>query len=54
MRADGSAVLLIDDDEPLLERVRAGQTAVMLELADRAAVDLREPVRGLLWITGWL
>jgi hypothetical protein len=26
----------------------------MLELADRAPVDLREPVRGLLWITGWL
>ena len=54
VRADGSAVLLLDDDEPLLERVRSGQTAVMLELADRAPVDLREPVRGLLWITGWL
>ena len=54
VRADGSAVLLLDDDEPLLERVRGGQTAVMLELADRAPVDLREPVRGLLWITGWL
>jgi hypothetical protein len=54
VRADGSAVLLLDDDEPLLDRVRGGQTAVMLELADRAAVDLREPVRGLLWITGWL
>jgi hypothetical protein len=26
----------------------------MLELADRAPVRLREPVRGLLWITGWL
>jgi len=54
VRADGSAVLLLDDDDPLLERVRGGQTAVMLELADRAPVDLREPVRGLLWITGWL
>jgi hypothetical protein len=55
VRADGSAVLLLDDDEQLLERVRTGrQTAVMLELADRAAVDLRESVRGLLWITGWL
>jgi len=54
VRADGSAVLLLDDDEPLLERVRSGQTAVMLELTDRAPVDLREPVRGLLWITGWL
>jgi len=54
VRADGSAVLLLADDEPLLARVRAGQPAVMLELTDRAAVDLREPVRGLLWITGWL
>jgi hypothetical protein len=26
----------------------------MLELADHAPVDLREPVRGLLWITGRL
>ena len=54
VRADGSAVLLLADDDPLLDRVRGGQTAVMLELADRAPVDLREPVRGLLWITGWL
>jgi hypothetical protein len=57
VRADGSAVLLLADDEPLLGRLRAagrGELAVMLELADRAPVDLREPVRGLLWITGWL
>ena len=55
VRADGSAILLLADDEPLLERVRADrQPAVMLELTDRAPVDLREPVRGLLWITGWL
>ncbi len=66
VRADGSAVLLLPDDEPLLRRLRpgggrgpgglpaVGETAVMLELTDRAAVDLREPVRGLLWISGWL
>ncbi len=66
VRADGSAVLLLADDEPLLGRLRTvparppgggsseGRVAVMLELADRAPVDLREPVRGLLWITGWL
>jgi Protein of unknown function (DUF2470) len=55
VRADGSGVLLLDDEEPLLERLR-GEDGVpaMLELADRAPVDLREPVRGLLWITGWL
>lgn len=54
VRADGSAVLLLADDEPMLDRVRGGQPAVMLELADHAPVELREPVRGLLWITGWL
>jgi hypothetical protein len=26
----------------------------MLELSDVALVTMREPVRGLLWITGWL
>jgi hypothetical protein len=64
VHADGSAVLLLADDEPLLDRARtggqgwgpvfdrtversheavppAGRTAVMLELADRAPVDLR-------------
>ena len=30
VRADGSAVLLLADDEPLLARVRGGDTAVML------------------------
>jgi hypothetical protein len=55
VHADGSAVLLLADDEPVLERVaRQGELAVMLELADTAPVDLREPVRGLLWITGHL
>ena len=48
-------MLLLADDEPLLERLRgAGDVPAMLELADRAPVGLREPVRGLLWITGWL
>lgn len=55
VHADGSAVLLLADDEPVLERVTLeGELAVMLELADAAPVDLREPVRGLLWITGHL
>ncbi len=57
VRADGSAVLLLDDDEPVLDAIRAapgGEFAAMLELADQAPVDLREPVRGLLWITGRL
>jgi len=55
--ADGSAVLLLDDHCALVEQARLdprGEVAVMLELADHAAVDLREPVRALLWVTGWL
>ncbi len=59
VHADGSAVLLLADDEPVLRRLHDDQgpgdeLAVMLELADPAPVDLREPVRGLLWITGRL
>lgn len=57
VRADGSTAMLLDDGDPLLDRVReAGSAghAVMLELTDRAPVDLREPVRALLWITGTL
>lgn len=53
VHADGSAELLLADDEPVLQRVH-GELTVMLELADSAPVDLREPVRGLLWITGRL
>jgi len=51
VHADGSATLLLADDEPLLARI-TGEPSAMLELADPAPVDLREPVRGLLWITG--
>jgi hypothetical protein len=57
VRADGSALLLLDASEPLLDRVEdapRGELPVMLELTDRAPVELREPVRGVLWITGWL
>ncbi|MDT7581668.1 MAG: hypothetical protein QOK35_2932, partial [Pseudonocardiales bacterium] len=42
VRADGSAVLLLADDEPLLERLRnGGRAPVMLQLADHAPVELR-------------
>ncbi|GEL16459.1 DUF2470 domain-containing protein [Pseudonocardia asaccharolytica] len=55
--ADGSATLLLDDNAPLLEQIRRaarGELPVMLEVTDRAPVELRQPVRGLLWISGWL
>jgi hypothetical protein len=57
VQADGSATLLLADGEPALDRIRGAARAelpAMLELTDPAPVDLREPVRGLLWITGWL
>lgn len=47
----GSVSVLLADGHPLLD---CDEVAVMLELADQAPIELREPVRGLLWITGWL
>ena len=54
VHASGSVSLLLADDHPLVERAAEAEVAVMFELTDCAPVDLREPVRGLLWITGWL
>jgi hypothetical protein len=54
---DGTVTLLLADHHPLVRaanRTARGDLAAMVELADRAPVALREPVRGLLWITGWL
>jgi hypothetical protein len=54
---DGTATLLVPDDDPLIRCVRGGPRSglpAMLELTDTAPVALREPVRGLLWISGWL
>jgi hypothetical protein len=54
---DGTATLLVPDDHPLIRCVRGGPRSglpAMLELTDTAPVALREPVRGLLWISGWL
>jgi hypothetical protein len=50
VHADGTVTALLADDHEL---VRA-ETAAMAEIVDLAPVPLREPVRGLLWITGWL
>lgn len=57
VHASGSVSVLLPDDHDLVHATGAAgraEVAVMLELTDRAPVDLREPIRGLLWITGWL
>ncbi|MGH3671724.1 MAG: DUF2470 domain-containing protein [Pseudonocardiaceae bacterium] len=54
---DGSTVLLLPAAHPLVcavERGRCGELSAMIELTDSAPVALRRPVRGLLWITGWV
>jgi hypothetical protein len=57
MDPDGAATLLLPTDHELMTCVREGPRSglpAMLELTDTAPVALREPVRGLLWISGWL
>ncbi|MGH3897748.1 MAG: hypothetical protein ACRDTA_05725 [Pseudonocardiaceae bacterium] len=57
MHPNGSTVLLLPADHPLagqVELAARGEVSAMLELTDTAPVALRRPVRGLLWITGWL
>ncbi|TQM81847.1 uncharacterized protein DUF2470 [Saccharothrix saharensis] len=51
---DGEATIVLPDEHPLVEAARRSELTAMLEVADQAPVALREPVRGLLWITGWL
>ncbi|SFA83738.1 Protein of unknown function [Amycolatopsis marina] len=57
VHASGSVSVLLPDEHDLVRATGAAgraEVAVMLELTDRAPVELREPIRGLLWITGWL
>lgn len=52
---NGEALLLLPDDCELVEWARLGPepgVTLLLELTDQAPVSLREPVRGLMWITG--
>jgi hypothetical protein len=49
VHADGSATVLLPDDQ-----VDSEPATTMVEIVDLAPVPLREPVRGLLWITGRL
>ncbi|WP_197319457.1 DUF2470 domain-containing protein [Saccharomonospora sp. NB11] len=44
-------------DDPLAVGLRgeaSAELAVTLEITDQSPVSLRQPVRGLLWLTGWL
>ncbi|OLF10741.1 DUF2470 domain-containing protein [Actinophytocola xanthii] len=46
---DASVSVLLPDDHPL---ATGAPVITMVEMVDMAPVPLREPVRGLLWITG--
>lgn len=53
----GDTVLLVDSSSLLVRTCSStarGELPAMLEITDQAPVKLREPVRGLLWVTGWL
>lgn len=57
VHVSGSVSVLLPDEHAMVRACREtdrGELAVMFELADQAPVELREPIRGLLWITGWL
>lgn len=57
VHSDGTATLLLDDDHPFVSMAwqsPRGEFAAVLEITDATPVRMREPVRGLLWLTGWV
>jgi hypothetical protein len=57
IHGDGAATILLANNHPLVDAARdsdRGEHVAMLEVADPTPVRLRESVRGLLWLTGWL
>lgn len=55
--AGGDTLVVLPEEHELVAATRAvprRELPAMVELADHAPVSLRQPVRGLLWITGWL
>ncbi|MHA6801871.1 DUF2470 domain-containing protein [Salinifilum ghardaiensis] len=57
VHADGTATVLLDDDHAFVDLARRSprrEVGAVLEITDSAPVPVREPVRGLLWLTGWV
>ncbi len=57
LHEDGSVTVLLAQDHPFVAALAGtprGQLPALVEIADRAPVALREPVRALLWVTGLL
>lgn len=57
VHADATMTVLLPESHPMVAAVwqsPRGAVTVMTELTDPAPVRLREPVRGLLWVTGML
>lgn len=55
VHADGSISVVVSDDHALIGHLRAAPTQRLdaaTELVDIAPTDLREPVRGLVWVNG--
>lgn len=54
---DATATVLLPDEHPLIASAWQSprtELAAVLEVTDPTPVRLREPVRGLLWLTGWM
>ncbi|WP_019813548.1 DUF2470 domain-containing protein [Saccharomonospora saliphila] len=57
LHAGDDVSVLLPDEDPLVCSVRdagTGELAMTLEVTDLAPLPMRQPVRGLLWLTGWL
>lgn len=53
----GDTLVVLPEEHGMVRATRASprrELPAMVEIADHAPVSLRQPVRGLLWITGWL
>lgn len=57
LHAGHDVSIVLPTDDPLASGLHGdanAELAVTLEVTDEAPVELRQPVRGLLWLTGWL